>query len=108
MTIRGERINSYRTKRNYFLLLFLLTVHYSLFTAPCSPLPCIFFCFFCSLLTVHCSLPTGYFPGHARLEIVKKDRSSIAPAARDENFRYDPDIERFRMVRRITPYRIAN
>jgi hypothetical protein len=43
----------------------------------------------------------------AKLGIVKKGRPSIASAAKDEYFKYDPDIERFSMVHRITPYRRA-
>ncbi len=42
----------------------------------------------------------------AKLGIVKKSRPSIASATKkDEYCRYDPDIERFSMVHRITPYR---
>ena len=42
----------------------------------------------------------------AKLGIVKKSRPSIASAAKDKYFKYDPDIERFSIAHRITRYRV--
>jgi len=39
---------------------------------------------------------------HRLFEIQSK---TVVPATKDENFRYDPDIESFWMVHRITPHR---